>query len=117
MMLGIKRELMNYYINDIQEFSGIEQFMDQPMKYYSSGMKARLGFSVAAHLDPEILILDEALNTGDAKFSKKSADKMKELVERAKIDRKSTRLNSSHVAISYAVFCLKKKTKQDNTCR
>src|SRR5690625_869412 len=85
MMLGIKRELINYYINDIQEFSGIEQFMDQPMKYYSSGMKARLGFSVAAHLDPEILILDEALNTGDAKFSKKSADKMKELVERAKM--------------------------------
>jgi len=85
MMLGIKRELINYYINDIQEFSGIEQFMDQPMKYYSSGMKARLGFSVAAHLDPEILILDEALNTGDAKFSKKSADKMKELVAKAKM--------------------------------
>src|SRR5699024_9412607 len=66
-------------------FSDLGDFIDQPMKYYSSGMKARLGFSVAAHLEPEILILDEALNTGDARFSKKAADKMRELVKRAKI--------------------------------
>src|SRR5690625_4252098 len=85
MMLGIDRELINYYINDIHEFSGIGEFMDQPMKYYSSGMKARLGFSVAAHLDPEILILDEALNTGDARFSRKASTKMQELVKKAKM--------------------------------
>src|SRR5699024_8969659 len=58
---------------------------DQPMKYYSSGMKARLGFSVAANLQPEILILDEALNTGDIKFGKKAAEKVKELVTNAKM--------------------------------
>lgn len=85
MMLGIDRELINYYIDDIHEFSGIGEFMDQPMKYYSSGMRARLGFSVAAHLDPEILILDEALNTGDARFSRKAAAKMQELVKKAKM--------------------------------
>jgi len=85
MMLGIGKEKINYYIDDIHDFSDLGTFMDQPMKYYSSGMKARLGFSVAAHLEPEILILDEALNTGDAKFSKKAADKMKELVKKAKM--------------------------------
>src|SRR5699024_1220250 len=85
MMLGIEREKINHYFDDIHEFSDLGQFIDQPMKYYSSGMKARLGFSVAAHLEPEILILDEALNTGDAKFSKKAANKMKELVKKAKM--------------------------------
>ncbi|MFD1020145.1 ABC transporter ATP-binding protein [Thalassobacillus hwangdonensis] len=85
MMLGIDKKLIDTYIKDIHEFSDIGEFFYQPMKYYSSGMKARLGFSVAAHLQPEILILDEALNTGDAKFSKKAAEKMKELVEQAKM--------------------------------
>lgn len=85
MMLGIEKEKINYYIDDIHAFSELDTFMDQPMKYYSSGMRARLGFSVAAHLEPEILILDEALNTGDAKFSGKAAEKMKELVKQAKM--------------------------------
>src|SRR5690625_4371649 len=85
MMLGIDRDVINHYIKEIHDFSDLGDFIDQPMKYYSSGMKARLGFSVAAHLEPEILILDEALNTGDARFSKKAADKMRELVKRAKI--------------------------------
>jgi len=85
MMLGISRKLINDYIDDIHAFSEIGQFFDQPMKYYSSGMKARLGFSVASHLQPEILILDEALNTGDAKFGRKAAEKMKELVTNAKM--------------------------------
>src|SRR5699024_6754931 len=85
MMLGIDKKVINDYINEIHAFSEIEDFIDQPMKYYSSGMKARLGFSVAAHLQPEVLILDEALNTGDAKFGKKAADKMRELVTQAKM--------------------------------
>ncbi|HLQ70686.1 MAG TPA: ATP-binding cassette domain-containing protein [Bacillota bacterium] len=85
MMLGIGRKKIAHYINDIHEFSELGEFIDQPMKYYSSGMKARLGFSVAAYLEPEILILDEALNTGDAAFSKKAAEKMKELVKKAKM--------------------------------
>lgn len=85
MMLGIDRKKIEGYIQDIYEFSDLGRFFEEPMKYYSSGMKARLGFSVAANLQPEILILDEALNTGDAQFSKKAAAKMKELVKEAKI--------------------------------
>ncbi|MYL56455.1 ATP-binding cassette domain-containing protein [Virgibacillus halodenitrificans] len=85
MMLGIDKKLIDYYIRDIHDFSDLGEFFEQPMKYYSSGMKARLGFSVASHLQPEILILDEALNTGDAKFSRKAAEKMKELVKKAKM--------------------------------
>lgn len=85
MMLGISKEKINMFIDEIHEFSGIDKFMDQPMKHYSSGMKARLGFSVAAYLEPEILILDEALNTGDKEFSKKAAKKIKQLVKKAKM--------------------------------
>lgn len=85
MMFGISRKVINEYIEEIVAFSEIGQFIDQPMKRYSSGMKARLGFSVAAHLQPEILILDEALNTGDARFGKKASEKLKELVKNAKM--------------------------------
>ncbi|ENH96581.1 teichoic acid ABC transporter ATP-binding protein [Gracilibacillus halophilus YIM-C55.5] len=85
MMLGIGKKQIQHFIDDIHEFSGLGSFMDQPMKYYSSGMKARLGFSVAAHLEPEILILDEALNTGDSEFSNKASEKIKELVSKAKM--------------------------------
>lgn len=85
MMLGIERKKINEYIDDIHEFSELGDFLDQPMKYYSTGMRARLGFSVAANMEPEILILDEALNTGDEAFSKKAAEKMQELVQKAKL--------------------------------
>ncbi|WP_163580505.1 ABC transporter ATP-binding protein [Gracilibacillus saliphilus] len=85
MMLGIEKQKIAQFINDIHDFSGLEEFFEEPMKYYSSGMKARLGFSVAAHLEPEILILDEALNTGDTEFSNKASKKIKELVEKAKM--------------------------------
>ncbi len=85
MMLGIEKEKITEFIDEIHEFSGIGDFIDRPMKTYSSGMKARLGFSVAAFLEPEILILDESLNTGDLAFSRKAAEKMKELVAKAKM--------------------------------
>ncbi|CAM4282251.1 ABC transporter ATP-binding protein [Lacicoccus alkaliphilus] len=85
MMLGIDKKEIDRYIDDIKEFSDLGDFFEQPMKFYSSGMKSRLGFSVAANLHPEILILDEALNTGDAKFSKKAAVKMRSLVKEAKM--------------------------------
>lgn len=85
MMLGIDKDLIESYFDDIHEFSDLGDFIDHPMKHYSSGMKARLGFSVASHLQPEILILDEALNTGDGKFSAKAAEKMQELVLQAKM--------------------------------
>ncbi|SDZ55596.1 teichoic acid transport system ATP-binding protein [Evansella caseinilytica] len=85
MMLGIEKKKISEYIDDIHDFAELGAFMDRPMKYYSSGMKARLGFSVAAHLEPEILILDEALNTGDMAFGRKAAAKMKDLVSKAKM--------------------------------
>jgi len=85
MMLGIDKDLIESYFDDIHEFSDLGDFIDHPMKHYSSGMKARLGFSVASHLQPEILILDEALNTGDGRFSAKAAEKMQELVLQAKM--------------------------------
>ncbi|WP_226682050.1 ABC transporter ATP-binding protein [Sutcliffiella horikoshii] len=85
MMLGISKEKIHGFIDEIHEFSGIGDFIDQPIKKYSSGMKARLGFSVAAFLEPEILILDEALNTGDLAFSERASVKMKELVSKAKM--------------------------------
>ncbi len=85
MMLGIEKAKITEFFDEIHEFSGLGAFIDQPMKTYSSGMKARLGFSVTSHLEPEILILDEALNTGDAAFGRKASEKMKELVAKAKM--------------------------------
>ena len=85
LMLGIDKKEIDRYIQDIKDFSDLGDFFEQPMKYYSSGMKSRLGFSVAANLHPEILVIDEALNTGDAKFSQKASAKMKSLVKDAKM--------------------------------
>ena len=64
------------------EFSELEKFIDVPVKNYSSGMRARLGFSIATIADPEILILDEVLSVGDAKFRKKSEKKIMEMFDR-----------------------------------
>ena len=66
--------------DEIVAFSEIEQFIDMPVKYYSSGMFVRLAFSVAVHLTPEILLLDEVLSVGDCGFQHKSQAKMKELL-------------------------------------
>ena len=63
------------------DFSGVEQFIDTPVKRYSSGMYVRLAFAVAAHLEPEILVVDEVLAVGDAQFQKKCLGKMSEVVE------------------------------------
>lgn len=83
MLLGIPKKNLPRYIEDIVEFSGLGEFIDRPVKTYSSGMRARLGFSIAAFMDPEILVIDEALNTGDWEFSKKASEKMEELVQKA----------------------------------
>ncbi|GIU92154.1 MAG: hypothetical protein KatS3mg011_1060 [Acidimicrobiia bacterium] len=68
----------------IAEFSGLGEFIDYPMKTYSSGMRSRLGFSVVAHMDPDILLIDEALSAGDASFREKASAKMRELMEKAR---------------------------------
>jgi lipopolysaccharide transport system ATP-binding protein len=75
-MLGMSRHEIRKKFNEIVDFSGVEKFLDTPVKFYSSGMYVRLAFAVAAHLDPEILILDEVLAVGDAQFQKKSLNKM-----------------------------------------
>jgi len=78
-ILGMKRAEIRQKFDDIVEFSGVEKFLDTPVKHYSSGMKVRLAFSVAAHLEPEILIVDEVLAVGDAEFQKKCLGKMDEV--------------------------------------
>ena len=85
MMLGFSKKRIDALFEDIADFSGLGGFIEQPMKYYSSGMKSRLGFSIAAMLKPGILVLDEALNTGDMSFREKAVTKMREIVESAKM--------------------------------
>ncbi len=78
--LGMKVSEIKQKFDEIVAFSEVEQFIDTPVKYYSSGMYVRLAFSVAVHLTPEILLIDEALSVGDAGFQQKSLAKMKELL-------------------------------------
>jgi lipopolysaccharide transport system ATP-binding protein len=78
--LGMRISEINKKFDEIVAFSEIEQFIDTPAKYYSSGMYLRLAFSVAVHLTPEVLLLDEVLAVGDADFKVKSFSKMKELL-------------------------------------
>lgn len=78
-LLGMSRKEVAEKLDEIIEFSGVEKFIDTPVKHYSSGMYVRLAFSVAAHLEPEILIIDEVLAVGDAEFQKKCLGKMKDV--------------------------------------
>ena len=75
-ILGMTKKEIDRKLDEIIEFSGVEKFIDTPVKKYSSGMRVRLAFSVAAHLDPEILLIDEVLAVGDAEFQKKCLGKM-----------------------------------------
>jgi ABC-type polysaccharide/polyol phosphate transport system ATPase subunit len=76
---GLSRQEMLAKYDEIVAFAELEDFMDMPMRTYSSGMYGRLAFSVAVNMDPDILIIDEALSVGDARFRKKSFEKMREL--------------------------------------
>ncbi len=78
-ILGMSRAEIKRKFDEIVDFSGVEKFIDTPVKRYSSGMQVRLGFSVAAHLEPEILIVDEVLAVGDAEFQRKCLGKMSEV--------------------------------------
>ncbi|WP_220497990.1 ABC transporter ATP-binding protein [Rhodopirellula sp. JC639] len=83
-ILGMTRREVREQLDAIVEFAGVEKFLDTPVKRYSSGMKVRLGFAVAAHLDPEILIVDEVLAVGDIEFQKRCLGKMKSVAESGK---------------------------------
>lgn len=78
-ILGLKRIDITKQFDAITAFSGVENFLDTPLKHYSSGMQLRLAFAVAAHLEPDILIIDEVLAVGDADFQKKCMGKMNEV--------------------------------------
>lgn len=99
-ILGLSRSELKQKMDDIIAFSGLGDFIDAPVRTYSSGMFIRLGFSIAIHVDPEILLIDEILAVGDAKFGHKCIDKIEEYKDRGK-----TILFVSHDLSSVEKFC------------
>jgi len=83
-IIGLSRQQMQARFEAIVDFAGLHEFIDQPVKHYSSGMYVRLGFAVAVEVDPQILLIDEVLSVGDAAFQKKCLDKMREFREQGK---------------------------------
>ena len=100
-ILGMTRKEIKTKFDEIVDFSGVEKFIDTPVKRYSSGMYVRLAFAVAAHLEPEILVIDEVLAVGDIEFQKKCLGKMKEVSER----KERTVLFVSHNMTSVKNLC------------
>lgn len=83
-ILGMRKKEINYKFDEIVDFSGIGKFIDTPVKRYSSGMSVRLAFAVAAHLEPEILLVDEVLAVGDVEFQKKCMNKMENVATKGR---------------------------------
>ena len=83
-LLGLNRRQIAKRLDAIIQFSGIADFIDTPVKHYSSGMAARLGFAIAAHMDPDLLLLDEVLSVGDAEFQAKCLARMRRFREEGK---------------------------------
>ncbi|MGH8551832.1 MAG: ABC transporter ATP-binding protein, partial [Methylococcales bacterium] len=81
MLLGLRRKEIARKMDSIIEFSGLGEFIDRPLHTYSSGMRARLGFSVAIQVDPDVLLIDEILGVGDEEFRVKSTTEMKRLIK------------------------------------
>lgn len=99
-ILGMTRHEIDSKLDQIIDFSGIDEFIDTPVKRYSSGMNARLGFAIAAHVDPDILIVDEVLSVGDYAFQRKCINRMNEVVSQG-----ATALFVSHNLQSVSEFC------------
>jgi lipopolysaccharide transport system ATP-binding protein len=78
-ILGMTQKEIKQKLDEIIDFSGCELYIDTPVKRYSQGMMVRLGFSVAAHLNPDILVVDEVLSIGDSEFPRKAVNKLKEI--------------------------------------
>jgi len=85
MMLGFSKKYIKDLFHEIIEFSELEDFINEPVKNYSSGMRARLAFSIAATIEPEILVIDEALSAGDIGFSEKAGIKLQQIISQSKI--------------------------------
>ena len=101
-ILGMRKAEIDRKFDEMVDFSGIEKFIDTPVKHYSSGMYVRLAFAVAAHLEPEILIVDEVLSVGDAAFQKKCLGKMEDVAKGGR-----TVLFVSHNMAAIQAFCSK----------
>lgn len=101
-ILGMRKREINQKLDEIVDFSGVEKYLDTPVKFYSSGMRVRLGFSVAAHLEPEIMIIDEVLAVGDAEFQKKCLGKMEDVAGQGR-----TVLFVSHNMTAVQNLCVK----------
>lgn len=99
-ILGMTKRNIDLRLDEIIAFSGIEEFIDTPVKRYSSGMNARLGFSIAAHIDPDVMIVDEVLSVGDYVFQLKCLERMREVVANG-----AAVLFVSHNLKSVAEFC------------
>ncbi len=99
-ILGMTRAEINTKFDEIVAFAGVDQFLDTPVKRYSSGMRVRLGFAVAAHLEPEILLIDEVLAVGDAAFQKKCLGKMGDVAKEGR-----TVLFVSHNMLAVQKLC------------
>lgn len=99
-ILGMKKKEIDRKLDEIIEFSGIEEFIDTPVKRYSSGMYARLGFSIAAHVDPDILLVDEVLSVGDFTFQGKCIEKMHQILRNG-----TTVIFVSHHMDAVATLC------------
>jgi lipopolysaccharide transport system ATP-binding protein len=101
-IMGMKKSEIDKKFDSIIDFSGVEEFIDTPVKRYSSGMYTRLSFSIAAHLEPDILIIDEVLAVGDNEFQKKCIQKMSKIAQQG-----MTVLFVSHDLKSISDFCSK----------
>lgn len=100
-LLGLSRKQIKEKFDEIVEFSELEKFIDTPVKKYSSGMYVKLGFSIAIHVDPEILLVDEVLSVGDANFQNKCIKKMREVIS----DSNRTVIVVSHNMVTIQALC------------
>lgn len=108
-ILGVQNEEIKKLENTIVEFSELGDYIDQPVRTYSSGMKARLGFSINVNIEPEILIVDEALSVGDEEFRRKCIKKINELLEKDNI----TLLYVTHATKTAKDFCKRGMVMQE----
>jgi lipopolysaccharide transport system ATP-binding protein len=97
-ILGLKKREIEAKFDEIVDFSGVEQFIDTPLKHFSSGMQLRLAFAVAAHLEPEILVIDEVLAVGDSIFQQKCMEKMTQQIQHG---------NKTIIFVSHNLFAVK----------
>lgn len=110
-ILGMSRAEVKRKFDEIVDFSGVEKFLDTPVKRYSSGMYVRLAFAVAAHLEPEILVVDEVLAVGDAEFQKKCLGKMEEVGKEGR-----TVIFVSHNLEAIRALCTRCLVIQEGNC-